>query len=76
MAIGLVITTYHKQDPATAATAAQKATHELQEKVAMQLNAANNKVHQAEAKLLAVRYKTLLFVHMTLKAKGNWQRLI
>lgn len=42
-----------------AVVAAQKTTHELQEKAAMQLNDANNKVHQAEAKLLAVRQQKL-----------------
>lgn len=41
-----------------AVAAAQKATQELQEKAAMQLKDANNKVHQAEAKLLAVRHQT------------------
>lgn len=37
-----------------AVAAAQKSTEQLQEKAAMQLKDANNKVHQAEAKLLAV----------------------
>lgn len=38
----------------TAVAAAQKATDDLQEKAAMQLKDVNNKVHQAQAKLLTV----------------------
>lgn len=59
-----------------AVAAAEKAKHELQEKAAMQLNDANNKVHQAEAKLLAVRYQKLACVHVVGTGfKRGWHHL-